>query len=777
MEKKFRQIKKRLIEEDFSNLNSAQREACFVTDGAVLILAGAGSGKTTTLISRIEYMIKYGNSYNTDYIPEGLTEDTLEALSRKKVSELSENELFMLKYKPVSPYNIMAITFTNKAAGELKARLFDKLGETGAGVFASTFHSACVRILRREIEALGYDRYFTIFDTNDSAACVKEAMAELGIQIDNFDHKGCLAYISSLKNKDIDPEEFATEATSSNDVRLIKISKVYTRYSEKMKKYNALDFDDLLVKTVRLFEKFPDVLARYQEKFKYIMVDEYQDTNKVQYRLISLLAKKYGNICVVGDDDQSIYRFRGADIRNILDFENDFKSTVTVKLEDNYRSTKNILDAANGVIANNTKRKEKRLRSNKETGEKVHFATPTNAIDEAVKVRETIEELVGSGKYKYKDIAVLYRMSAISRVFEQHFLRESIPHRVVGGMRFFDRAEIKDIIAYLRLVMNNNDDEAFLRIINMPPRGIGKTTVDRVRNIAMLTGSSYIGVCRSSENYPEIASASKKLLDFCKLIEDIGENRDNLPEMINSAIFGSGYMDYLSKDDKEENIARKGNLGELLTMAKENSYENLAEFLENVALLSDIDNFDDSEDAVTLMTLHSAKGLEFPVVFIAGFEEGIFPSGKSKSEPGGLEEERRLCYVGITRAKTLLYISSVKERMMFGTSMFLRPSSFLKEIPEENIEKEIKHQFDLPLDKLPKKGYVIPPSKPLEPKMDKSKMNLGVYRENMRVIHKKFGQGTILSAVPLGNDVKLEVMFDDVGKKVLMAAYAGLKIM
>lgn len=776
MENEFRQLKKRLIEEDFSYLNSAQAEACFCTEGPVLILAGAGSGKTTTLIARIEYMIKYGNSYETDYLPEGLTRDKLNAMSKKSISELTEEESFFLKYKPISPYHIMAITFTNKAAGELKARLENKLGDLGMGVFASTFHSACVRILRAEIEALGYNRYFTIFDTADSASCVKEAMNELGIQIDGFDHKSGFAYISSLKNNGVKPEDFITEATAANDVKLIKISKIYKLYTEKMKKYNALDFDDLLLKTVELFEKFPAILEKYQDKFRYIMVDEYQDTNKVQYRLISLLTKKYGNIGVVGDDDQSIYRFRGADIRNILDFEKDFKNARVIKLEDNYRSTKNILDAANGVIANNEKRKAKRLIANKELGEKVHFITPRNGFDEAVRIKTLIDELVGSGKYHYKDIAVLYRMGAISRMFEQYFLREGIPHRVVGGMRFFDRAEIKDIIAYLRLVMNENDDEAFLRIINTPPRGIGKTTVDRLKNIALETGVSLLTAAHKADEYPEISSARLKLLDFCKLISDISEFKDDLNELVNSAVYGTGYMDWLNKDSKEESKARAENLGELLSMTKEQDYADLPEFLESIALLSDIDNFDDSEDAVTLMTLHSAKGLEFPVVFIAGFEDGIFPSGKSKGEPGGIEEERRLCYVGITRAKNILYLSAVKERMMFGTPMFFRVSPFLKEIPEENLEKEVNKQFDIPKKELPKKGYVIPPSKTEVIHPDREKMNLGVFRENMRVTHKKFGKGTIVSALPLGNDVKLEIMFDDVGKKVLMAAYANLKI-
>ena len=384
---------------------------------------------------------------------------------------------------------------------------------------------------------------------------------------------------------------------------------------------------------------------------------------------------------------------------------------------------------------------------------------------------------MGSGKYRYKDIAVLYRMSAVSRMFEQYFLREGVPHRVVGGMRFFDRAEIKDIIAYLRLVMNGSDDEAFLRIINTPPRGIGKTTVDRLRNIAVSSGISLLEAAKKAEDYSEISSARHKLLDFCKLISDIEEFKDDLPELINSAVYGTGYMDWLAKDNKEENRSRMENLGELISMTKENDYADLSEFLENITLLSDIDNFDDSEDAVTLMTLHSAKGLEFPVVFIAGFEDGIFPSGKSRNEPGGLEEERRLCYVGITRAKNILYLSAAKERMMFGTPMYFRPSSFLKEIPEENLEKEIKPQFELPKEDLPKKGYVIPPSKTTIIHPDKDKMNLGVFKENMRVKHKKFGEGVIMSAVPLGNDVKLEIMFDDYGKKVLMAAYANLKIM
>ena len=779
MNAKFKTLKKRILEEEFSNLNKEQREACFTTDGAVLILAGAGSGKTTTLISRIQYMIKYGDSYNTDYIPEGLTEEIINGLQNKKYSELTETEEFMLKYKPVSPFNILAITFTNKAAGELKERLNAKLGTYGQNVWASTFHSLCVRILRSEIDVLGFDKSFTIFDTTDVRSCVKECMKDLNMNEETIDSRVCAGFISSLKNKGKKASDFEKE--TNNDYRLIKISKVYSLYEQKMKKFNALDFDDLLMLTVEIFEKYPYILEKYQEKFKYIMVDEYQDTNHIQYRLVSMLADKYKNICVVGDDDQSIYRFRGADIENILNFEKDYKDTKVIKLEENYRSTKNILGAANGVIENNKKRKDKKLRTSLEVGDKVFHITPNSGYEEALRIRLLIEDMVIRRGYSYKDIAVLYRMNSLSRTFEQHFLKECVPHRVVGGLRFFDRAEIKDVVAYLRLTFNSADDEAFLRIINTPARGIGKTSVDRVKAIAKKENISLIDVCADAEKYSELSNAKLKLTGFYNMICDFRKKSDNLYELISKVIFDSGYLEYLNSELKEENHAKAENIKELLSMAKESESDTLSDFLENVALLSDIDNYDNNEDAVTLMTLHSAKGLEFPVVFIVGFEEGIFPSNQSKMEDGGVEEERRLLYVGITRAKKMLYLSSAKERMLFGTPMFCRPSSFLKEIPEDFIQGEIQPQYDSIDRKNIKKesSYIIAPSQNKDrtlPDIQKSE-SLPQYKAGQRVKHKKFGEGPILSAVPLGNDIKLEIMFDTVGKKILMAAFARPEIL
>ncbi len=777
MNTKFDIIKKRILEEEFSNLNPPQREACFTTDGAVLILAGAGSGKTTTLISRIGYMIKYGDSYNTSYIPDGLTEEKLSKMENKGFDELSEEEEFFLKYKPVSPYNILAITFTNKAAGELKARLSAKLGTYGEGVHASTFHSFCVRILRQEIEALGYSRYFTIFDTTDVKNCIKECISELNINEETLDTRMCAGIISSLKNKGLTPDDFKKE--TNGELRAIKVSKVYELYMQKMKKYNALDFDDLLMFTVEIFEKYPAVLEKYQDKYRYIMVDEYQDTNPIQYKLVHLLSKKYKNLCVVGDDDQSIYRFRGADISNILNFEKDFKNTKVIKLEENYRSTENILGAANGVIANNKTRKDKKLWTSIKGGDKVFHITPNSGYEEALRIKMLIEDMVTRRGYSYKDIAVLYRMNSLSRTFEQFFLKECIPHRVVGGLRFFDRAEIKDVIAYLRLTFNSYDDEAFLRIINTPARGIGKTTVDRVKDIALMENISLLDVCKKAEKYDAISSARVKLANFAVMIESFKENTSDLYTLVENVITKSGYMEYLMTDKKEESRARLENMKELLSMAKESEGQSLPEFLENVALLSDIDNFDDGEDAVTLMTLHSAKGLEFPIVFVVGFEEGIFPSNQAKNEEGGIEEERRLLYVGITRAKKILYLSSAKERMMFGNMMFCRPSSFLKEIPDEFLEKEIQPQYEparTPAKKAP--GYIIAPSQDKDRATPAiSSVSMPDYKKGQRVRHKKFGDGTILDAQPLGNDMKLEIMFDTVGKKVLMAAFAKPQIL
>ncbi|MBO5408558.1 MAG: UvrD-helicase domain-containing protein [Clostridia bacterium] len=796
MKNRFNQIKKRILEEEFSHLNPMQREACFTATGPVLILAGAGSGKTTTLISRIHYLIKYGDSYYTNMeCPPFLDESDLERLERKPAELLTKEEAGLFSYRCVSPRNILAITFTNKAANELKERLEKKLGEDATGIWALTFHSACVRILREHIALLGggLNRYFTIFDANDAKTCIKECIKELNISEDVLNHKLGYSVISKAKNDAIDAEEFRRQAGA--DYKQTLLAKVYTLYMEKLQKYNALDFDDILFDTVKLFEQFPGVLAEYQQRFTHIMIDEYQDTNKIQYLLASYLASKSKNLCVVGDDDQSIYKFRGADITNILNFEQQFSNTKIIKLEENYRSTKNILEAANGVIKNNRQRKAKKLWTQKEGGSKITVLNPENNYQEAEQVGRLIDTLCQDG-YNYRDMAVLYRMNSLSRTFEQTFLQTAIPHRIVGGTRFFDRKEIKDIVAYLRLVLNENDDAALMRIINEPARGIGKTSVEKVQALATANGLSMLAVCEKAGEYPELSHPKLKLINFAKMIADFRENTESTEALVTSVLYGSGYMEALQKEDTEESDARIQNMKELLSMIKEDeANQDLSSFLENVSLLSDIDNYDADEDAVTLMTLHSSKGLEFPVVFLVGFEEGIFPSMQSKTEVGGLEEERRLCYVGITRAKEKLYLSYTQERMLFGSYMHSMPSQFLKEIPVETLELPKKKQvsaggfgesygYTNQVAQSAIGGYrgdsyntnaihLTPPAKKTEPK---TSVNLPDYQEGCRVRHKKFGDGTVLSVQSLGNDIKLEIQFDEFGKKNVMAAFAPPQI-
>ena len=798
MNTRWNQLKKKILNEEYSNLNPMQREACFTVTGPVLILAGAGSGKTTTLISRIHYMVKYGDSYYADTpCPAFLDEQDLARLEAKSVGSLTSEEEALFVHNPVAPQNILAITFTNKAANELKERLEAKLGDKAAGIWAMTFHSACVRILREHIWLLGggLNRYFTIFDASDAKNLVKECIKELNISEDVVNHKLCYSEISKSKNDGVDAEEYFRLAGASYKQTLI--AKVYALYMEKLQKYNALDFDDILCYTVKIFEKFPEVLLDYQNRFTHIMIDEYQDTNRIQYLLASYLAKKNRNLCVVGDDDQSIYRFRGADITNILSFEEQFQNTKIIKLEENYRSTKNILDAANGVIANNLHRKAKKLWTKQEGGAKVKVLNPDNNYEEANKVGALIDSLKRDG-YHYRDMAVLYRMNSLSRTFEQTFLQTAIPHRIVGGTRFFDRKEIKDIVAYLRLVLNQNDDAALMRIINEPARGIGKTSVEKVQTLARANGISMLEVCEKAGEYPELSHPKAKLTNFAKMIADFRENLNDTEALVNSVLYGSGYMEALQREDTDEANARIQNMKELLSMIKEDEQNrDLSAFLENVSLLSDIDNYDADEDAVTLMTLHSSKGLEFPVVFLVGFEEGIFPSMQSKTEPGGLEEERRLCYVGITRAKKRLYLSYADERMLFGSYIHSLPSQFLKEIPEETLEREQKKRTDSfasfgsssassygGYQSSSVGGYrgdsynsnAIHLTAPATPAKPSTSGNLPDYQVGCRVRHKKFGEGTVLTVQPLGNDVKLEIQFDEFGKKTLMAAFARPEI-
>ena len=711
---------------NFPNLNDKQREAVYTTDGPVLILAGAGSGKTTVLINRIAYLIGAKN---------------------------------------VFPSQILAITFTNKAAAELKSRLETMLGSEGEMVWASTFHSLCVRILRRDIEKIGYPSSFNIFDRADQLTVVKECLKELNLDDKTYPPKSVITYIGRAKDELMSPSDFAK--SSGGDFRMEKVAQIYELYQKKLLKYGSLDFDDIIMLTVKLFEEHEDVLAYYQRRFNYIMVDEYQDTNHAQYRLVSLLADAHKNLCVVGDDDQSIYKFRGANIENILSFEKQYTNAKVIKLEENYRSTQNILDAANNVIKNNMGRKGKSLWTSKGEGEKIKLIKAQNEHDEGQKIAERIDLLTGRG-YSYNDFAILYRTNAQSRVIENMLLRNAIPYRVLGGLRFFDRKEIKDVLAYMKLINNPNDNVSLKRIINEPKRGIGKKSVEDAELISAQNNISMFEVC---------AQSSGKLKAFADMLNEIKQHDYTISKMVEVILDKTGYLEALINENTVEATTRIENIKELVTDAME--YEKtegeeqptLAGYLEKISLVADVDNYDETQDVVVMMTMHSAKGLEFPVVFIAGMEDGIFPGYQSMMSNEELEEERRLCYVGITRAKQILHISHAFSRSLYGSTSYNQPSRFLAEIPSELIDGQL-------VASTPKANNIF--TKPAQ----HSSVNLSSqpkaapkcdFAAGDRVSHFRFGEGTILKATAVGNDVHLEVMFDTAGTKNLMAAYARLK--
>lgn len=771
MLKEFTKLKKEILENKYAHLNDIQRQVAFTVGGPILILAGAGSGKTTTITNRISYMIKYGDSYNTDYLPSNLTEELLERLRTKQIDFYTDN---LLSYNPVDPYNILAITFTNKAAGEMRERIKNLSGDIADKMWICTFHSACVKILRQDIDKLGFDKSFAIYDSMDSKTLIKDCMEELNIDEKVISHKVFMSYISSFKDKYISPAEVSKYAGS--DYIALQVEKVYKLYQAKLKKFNALDFDDLLYMTVHLLKTEKEVLEKWQNRFKYIVVDEYQDTSKIQYMLISLLGEKSKNVCVVGDDDQSIYKFRGADISNILSFEKQFDNAKVIKLEQNYRSTKTILDGANAVIANNAKRKDKKLWTENSQGEKINLLNPSDEREEASKIGKIIDKYVYNG-HKYSDIAILYRMNAQSRAIEECFLRNAIPHRVVGGLRFFDRKEIKDIIAYMRVGFNGKDDISFKRVINEPKRGIGKTAIDKLSQIANDENISLFEVCEKIEIYDELSRYHKTLRDFVKLIYDFRVELSDIEAYAKIVINGSGYLDMLNKEDSIESRTRADNVKELLTMVKEYKENeedaSVGGFLENMALLSDIDNYDNDEDAVVLMSMHAAKGLEFDVVFIVGAEEGIFPSSRSFGSSEELEEERRLMYVAITRAKKELYITVTSTRTIFGNTMFSRQSRFIGEIPPNllNIEKpKPKETFSFESNYVPSYTRTITSFNKTEVKPFEIS-----YKEGDRVSHLKFGQGTVKEILKLGSDYKVTILFDSGEEKKLMATFAKLE--
>ena len=767
------------MKEILQGLNNKQYEAVINTEGPCLIIAGAGSGKTKVLTHKIAYLIQEKN---------------------------------------VLPWNILAITFTNKAANEMKERIANLVGDVAQDIWMGTFHSICVRILRRFIDRIGFETSFIIFDTSDQRTMIKTCLKDLNIDDKMFTDRSVLSEISNAKNQMLEPEAYT--AIANGDFRKEKIATVYELYQKRLKENNAIDFDDIINYTIKILNENPDVLEYYANKFKYVLVDEYQDTNKAQFTLITLFASNYGNITVVGDSDQSIYAFRGADISNILNFERDFANAKIIKLEQNYRCTGNILKAANSVIKNNETKYKKELWTENEQGNLPKVYSAENEYDEGSFIVEQINRLRREEYFKYSDFAILYRMNTQSRAIEDILRREDIPYKIVGGLKFYERKEIKDIISYLRLIQNPSDNLSLKRIINEPKRGIGKTSLDNIEALANQNEISMYEIIKNADQYG-LNRVFANSREFISVMEELRAKKDDLviSELIKQTLNKTGYTKALEDENTIEAENRIENLEEFLTVAmefEEESADNgLSEFLEGITLSSDIDNMEDTEDTVTLMTLHSAKGLEFPVVFLVGMEEGIFPGYKSISEPKDLEEERRLCYVGITRAKQYLFLTCSKQRTIFGSTSCNPVSRFLKEIPadlldgyeealgdnskEDNEFGDSKYSWTygsknagtIKSYKLEKQepvmaaktnnesGYLFRTAESFLNSLKKpvgQDVDLSKYGEGVRVFHKKFGEGTIQSAEPEGDDLKVDIQFDKVGHKRLMAKFAKLEV-
>lgn len=778
-------LRRKILKKEFSRMNDMQLEAVFSVEGPLLVLAGAGSGKTTVIVHRIANIIKYGNAYHSDQINVSVTRDAIERMQFLLEGKIDENEKNALvremAVNPANPWEILAITFTNKAASELKDRLMTMLGERASDIWASTFHSACVRILRRNAEKLGYSSHFTIYDTDDSKRVMKECQKLLGIDDKMLSHKSILSAISRAKDNLVSHQEY--QKGVGNDLRLHNISRAYTQYQAALKTADAMDFDDIIFNTVRLLEDFPDVLSYYQKRFRYIMVDEYQDTNHAQYCLTALLAGGYNNLCVVGDDDQSIYRFRGATIENILSFEKRFNKAKVIRLERNYRSTQTILDAANGVISNNEQRKGKTLFTENEAGEHIVHFTAYDEQNEARYIADSILSEVSSGS-KWSDHAVLYRMNAQSNTIENAFVRSGIPYRIIGGHRFYERKEIKDALAYLAVINNHNDNVRLKRIINEPKRGIGNATINYAAQIANGLGVSLFEVIADAQQYPALSRAASKLKEFSAMIQKLTSVAATMsPDALFSLTMElSGYKKSLLLDE-ENGRDRLANLDELLKnlgeYVSQNDSPDLSGFLEEVALMTDIDNYNAQTDAVILMTIHSAKGLEFPQVFLIGMEEGIFPGLQSMNSQSDIEEERRLAYVGITRAKKKLVLTCARTRQLYGSTTHNRPSRFLNEIPDELLKKTGAGAFTQSRT-APITGFdTTSNSKSILIEHSFSNTHPkpvgAVFSPGDTVTHKTFGVGVVLSAQGVGNDTLIEIAFEKTGTKKLMANYAKLE--
>ena len=798
LDSRFLKARRSYIARQFAQLNDMQRQAVLTTEGPLLLLAGAGSGKTTVLINRIANIMRFGRGSDSNEIPDTVTEEDVVFLENMG-EDPSEYDRWradsLCAVERAVPWSIMAITFTNKAANELKERLTVLLGPEAQDIWAMTFHSACCRILRREIERMGYTRSFTIYDSSDSERMMKEIIRDMGLDDKTFPPKYVLGAISREKDNMVSGEEMLERAEATGDLRALHIAKAYVKYQTKLKENNALDFDDIIYITVKLLQQHEDVRRYYQKKFRYVLVDEYQDTNHMQYLLTSLLAGGYENICVVGDDDQSIYRFRGATIENILNFEKQYRGSRTIRLEQNYRSTQSILNAANAVIAHNLGRKGKRLWTSNGEGDPI---TVYEAADEGAESNYVAGQIIKQSRGKeFKNYAVLYRTNAQSNAMEFAFKRNGIPYRVIGGTRFFDRAEVKDMLSYLCVVHNRADDLRLKRIINNPPRGLGAKTIETAERLAQAEGIPLYSVVSDPYSYAPLEKPAMKLMQFSALMEGMAqllEEGMSLPDFYDELLIRTGYADALAAKPTEENKTRLENVKELKSSINayvENAEEpTLAGFLEEIALYTDLEQYNEGDDAVVMMTMHSAKGLEFPHVFLVGFEDGLFPGMRAIGDKEEMEEERRLCYVAITRAKKSLTISHARQRMLYGRTSAALPSRFLKEIPEECVVRKgsmrVRQETSFGFGSYggygsyaENSGYSAPVRKPQPQRTEspmvasaKSAAYLELNKGDM-VLHAAFGRGMVLSVMKMGGDALLEIAFDDIGTKKLMAKTAS----
>lgn len=783
---RYTECKKKLFDRYYGKLNNMQKKAVYATEGPLLVLAGAGSGKTTVLVERIAHLIRYGAALDSDKIPYGMTEERLDSMMAQSdcPRDMLGDMLTEFSVNPCPPYAILSITFTNKAANEMKTRLADKLGQDVADmIWAGTFHSICVRILRRYAVEAGLQSNFTIYDSDDTKKLLTQIIKDLNLDSDIFNPKKIATTISRAKDQLLTPEEL--EKKGERDFKYAKIAQIYKMYQQHLQEANAVDFDDIIVRTVNLLKDCTEAREYYQNKFRYVCIDEYQDTNKAQFRLAALLSGGKRNIMVVGDDDQSIYRFRGATIENILNFDKTYTDARIIKLEQNYRSTKTILEAANAVIGNNNGRHQKALWCEAEKGEPITLKRLENQNEEARYITTRVEAMVKSGR-KFSDFAILYRMNAQSNTLESVFSKSGIPYRILGGTRFYERKEIKDVLAYLCVINNPADNLRLTRIINEPKRKIGAATIQAVQDIAAVEGVSMFEVMKNSLRYAALSKAAAKLMDFCEMIERLMglAETESLPTLFEQTLEQTGYRAMLESGGITE-IDRLQNVNELISNAVEysdhNENANLRGFLEEVALISDIDNYDEDADAVVMMTVHSAKGLEFPVVFLPGMEEGIFPGGMANEDAAELEEERRLAYVAITRAKEQLFISHVRERMLFGSTKYSPISRFVKEIPGSCIVDRtevhtpysasgarMKRQEELTRAKsaMQAPAFGTPAARPA--------VKSQAIPAGSRVSHATFGQGEVLSVRAMGADNLYEIAFDNFGVKKLMGSYAKL---